>query len=128
LDAEDVMSAREEVLWWGLDDWVELDRVHRCVSQDNVGQPVSVIQNKTLELIRSLVSDGMFVLGDVQRGIGFTAWHTSLDESIQRIRDVYVKNFQDENTWMWFCWLDATKEGEKVARLFRERQGSARNG
>lgn len=110
------MSAREEVLRLGLDDWVELDRVHLYVSKENLGQPLSVIQNKTLELIRSLVSDGMFVLGDVKRGEGFTAWNTSIDESMQRIRDVYVKNFQDENTWMWFCWLNATEEGENVAK------------
>lgn len=118
------MSAREEVLRWGLDDWVELDRVHLCVSQDNAGQPASVIQNKTLELIRSLVSDGMFVVGDVTRGVGFTRWHTFLDESMQRIRDVYVQNFQDANTWMWCVWLDATEEGEQVARALGERQDS----
>ncbi|WP_156751320.1 hypothetical protein [Mycobacterium sp. 1245111.1] len=122
MDAGDVMSAREEVLHWGLDDWVELDRVHLCVSQENAGQPISVIQNKTLELIRSLVSNGMFVLGDVKRGVGFTAWNTSLDESMQRIHDVYVTNFEDENTWMWFCWLNATEEGEKLAKSLRESQ------
>jgi hypothetical protein len=57
----------------------------------------------------------MIVLGDVKRGVGFTAWPTSLDESIQRIRDVYVTNFRDENTWMWFCWLDATGKGLEAA-------------
>jgi hypothetical protein len=116
LDAGDMRSAREEVLGWGLDDWVELDRVHLCVSQENVGQPTVVIQNKTLELIRALVSDGMFVVGDVKRGVGFTPWNTTLDESMQRIRDVYVTNFEDENTWMWFCWLNATEEGATVAK------------
>jgi hypothetical protein len=25
------MSAREEILGWGLVDWVELDRIHWCV-------------------------------------------------------------------------------------------------
>jgi hypothetical protein len=69
----------------------------------------------------------MVVLGDVQRGMGFTAWQTSLDESMERIRDVYVKNFQDENTWMWFCWLDATQEGERVARALSKSQESAGN-
>ena len=107
------MSARDEVLGWGLIDWVELDRIHQYVAEENVGQPISVIQSKTLELIESLVSDGMFVLGEVKRDIGFIAWNTSLDESIQRIRDVYVTNFNDPNTWMWFCWLNAT---EKVCR------------
>jgi hypothetical protein len=71
------MSARDEVLGWGLIDWVELDRIHQYVAEENGGQPTSVIQSKTLELIRSLVS----VVGDVKRNVGFTAWNTSLDES-----------------------------------------------
>ncbi|WP_431505934.1 hypothetical protein [Mycobacterium sp.] len=110
------MSAREDVLRWGLVDWVELDRIHQYVAEENVGQPVSVIQSKTLELIQSLVSDGMFVLGDVKRNVGFTPWNTSLDETIQRIRDAYVTNFRDENHWMWFCWLDATENGLEAAK------------
>ena len=121
------MSARDEVLGWGLIDWVELDRIHQYVVEENVGQPISVIQSKTLELIRSLVSDGMFVLGDVKRNLGFTAWNTSLDESIQRIRDVYVTNFHDENTWMWFCWLGATEKGLEAAKALAASQGSAQD-
>ncbi len=73
------------------------------------------------------MGEGLFVLGDVKRGVGFTAWHTSHDESMQRIQDVYVNNFQDENTWMWFCWLETTKEGERVARALSESPESAGN-
>jgi len=57
----------------------------------------------------------MFVLGDVKQNIGFTAWKASLDESIQRIRDVYVTSFNDDNTWPWFCWLAITAKGLQVA-------------
>jgi hypothetical protein len=66
------MSARDEVLGWGLIDWVELDRIHQYVAEENGGQPTSVIQSKTLELIPSHVSDGLFVVGDVKRNVGFT--------------------------------------------------------
>ncbi len=84
-----------------------------------------VIQNKTLDLIHSLVSDGLFVLGDVKRDVGFIAFDTSLEQSIQRIRDVYVTNFHDANIWMWFCWLAATEEGLQAAKAHAARQHSA---
>jgi hypothetical protein len=122
------MSARDrdEVLTDGLIDWVELDQIHWYVARENAGTAVSVIQGKTLELIRSLVSDGLFELGDLKgEGARFTAWNIPLDESIQRIRDVYVTNFDDENTWPWFCWLDLTEKGQQVAEAIRAGAKSA---
>jgi len=51
------------------------------------------VQRETLETIRSLVSDGLFELGDLSgEGGSFVAWSGSLDESIQKISDVYVAN------------------------------------
>ena len=121
------MSAREEILGWGLVDWVALDRIHWCVAEENPGEPLPVNQNKTLNLIHSLVSDGMFVLGEVKRDVGFTAWNISLEQSIQRIRGVYVTNFHDANTWMWFCWLDATEKGSQAAKALAASQRSAQD-
>jgi hypothetical protein len=118
-DGEDVTSAREEVLLRGLIDWVALERVHSRVARENSGEPLSVIQNKTLDLIRSLVSDGLFEVGDLRTGDGrFGAWDTSLDESIQRIREVYVNKFDDEPAWWFVCWLDLTEIGQQVAEAF----------
>jgi hypothetical protein len=122
---ETVMSARDEVLRWGLVDWVELDRIHWYVARENPDQSLSVIHNKTLGLIYSLVSDGMFELGDLKQNSRFTAWNTPLDESIQRIRDVYTKNFDDQNTWPWFCWLDLTEKGQQVAEAIEANAQSA---
>jgi hypothetical protein len=127
-DSEHLMSAREDVLRWGLVDWVELDRIHGYVARENPDQPLSVIQNKTLDLIHSVVSDGMFKLGDLKQNSRFTAWSTRLDESIQRIRDVYVTNFEDQNTWPWFCWLDLTEKGQRVAEAIEARQDSVPGG
>jgi hypothetical protein len=124
-DGEHVMSAREDVLRWGLVDWVELDRIHAYVARENPGQSLSVIQNKTLDLIRSLVSDGMFKLGELNDNCRFTAWNTPLDESMQRIRDVYVTNFDEQNTWPWFCWLDLTENGQRVAEAIEANAQSA---
>jgi hypothetical protein len=61
-DGEVVMSARDEVLLRGLIDWVALERVHHRVARENAGEPLAVIQDKVLDLIRSLVTDGLFEL------------------------------------------------------------------
>jgi hypothetical protein len=50
-------SAREKVILWGLIDWVELERVHDFVAEENPGTPLSVTQDETLNLIRSVVAD-----------------------------------------------------------------------
>jgi hypothetical protein len=122
------MSAREEVLLCGLIDWVALERVHWAVKQENAGEPLAVVQDKVLDLIRSLVTDGMFELGDLATpNHRFGAWDTLLDESIQRIRDVYVNKFDDDPEWWFYCWLDATERGLKAAEAIEARQNSAQD-
>lgn len=120
------MSARDEVLLWGLVDWVELDRIHRYVASENPNEPNAVVQSRTLDLIRSLVSDGLFQVGDLNtEDRRFKAWNVPLDEAIQRIRDVYVVNFEDESRWPWFCWLALTEAGQQVAEDIESRTGRA---
>jgi hypothetical protein len=69
------MSARDEVLLRGLIDWVALERVHCRVARENAGEPLAVIQDKVLDLIRSLVTDGLFELGDLDTpNHRFGAW------------------------------------------------------
>jgi hypothetical protein len=119
-----MMSARDEVLTYGLIDWVAFERVHWYVAQENSGDALPVIQGKTLDLIRSLVSDGLFEVWDLKgEGGRFAAWDIPLDESIRSIRDVYVTNFADQNTWRWFCWLDLTEKGQQVAEVIAESAG-----
>lgn len=113
------MTARERILIHGLVDWVALDRVHWEVLQDNDNkeESVTVVQRKTLDLIRSLVDGGLVEVGDLSGDNGrFVAWRSSIDESIARISDAYVTNFDDLNSWPWVCWLDLTEDGATVAR------------
>jgi hypothetical protein len=122
------VSARDEVLLRGLIDWVALERVHWIVEQENPGEPLAVIQDKVLDLIRSLVTDGLFELGDLDTpNHRFGAWAAPLDESIQRIRDVYVNHFDDEAEWWFVCWLDATEKGLKAAEAIKRSQDSAQD-
>jgi hypothetical protein len=122
------MSARDEVLLRGLIDWVALERVHSRVARENAGESLAVIQEKVLDLIRSLVTDGLFELGDLATpNHRFGAWDTPLDESIQQIRDVYVNKFDDEAEWWFYCWLDATEKGLKAAEAIEASQDSAQD-
>lgn len=123
------MTAREEVLLRGLIDWVALERIHWIVAQENDGAPLAVVQDKVLDLIRSLVAEGLFKVGDLATSHGrFRAWDTTLDESIERVRDVYTTKFDDEPAWWFYCWLDATEAGLKVAEAIEASQDSKQKG
>jgi|SRR6185437_8527881 len=119
------MSARDEVLLRGLIDWVALERIHSIVAQENQDQPLAIIQDKVLSLIRSLVTEGLFEVGSLSSSNGrFSAWETTLDESIERIRDVYTSKFDDEPAWWFYCWLDATEKGQLAAKVIEAPQDS----
>jgi hypothetical protein len=119
-------SAREETLDYGLVDWVDLGRIHWYVMEDNPGAPLSRVQHQTMSLIRSLVSDGLFEIGDLSgKGGYFVAWGTPLDESMQRIYDMYVTRYDDRSYWAWACWLSLTRNGMRAARGV-EGEGTAR--
>jgi hypothetical protein len=120
-----VMSARDGVLLRGLIDWVPLSQVHGVVEQEHPGEPLAVIQDKVLDLIRSMVADGLFELGDLATADHrFGAWDAPLDESIQQIRDVYVNQFDDDPAWWFYCWLCPTEKGLKAARAIEASQES----
>jgi hypothetical protein len=92
------------------------------VTENNPGAPVSEVQDQAILLIRSLISEGLFDVGDLSgRGAQFVAWDTPLDESMQRIHDLYVKRFDDKSDWPWAVWLKLTDKGESVARSVAER-------
>ena len=75
------------------------------------------------------MTDGLFELGDLAtENNRFRAWDTPLDESIQRIRDAYVNNFDDETKWWFVCWLDPTEKGLQLAEAIEARQDSVPDG
>jgi hypothetical protein len=122
------MSARDEVLLRGLIDWVALSSVHGAVEQENPGEPLAVVQDKVLDLIRSLVTDGLFELGDLATpNHRFGAWDAPLDESVQQIRNVYVNQFDNDPEWWFYCWLKLTEKGRKVAEAIEASQTSAQD-
>jgi hypothetical protein len=110
-------DAARNVLVYGTIDWIELGQVHWRVSEVSPDEPSTVLQQRTLELIADLVRGGLARLGAFSGDApGFVAWDCSLDDAVDRIRSVYVDDYDDSNAWDWFCLLELTRRGELVAR------------
>jgi hypothetical protein len=113
-------QVRNELLTDGLIDYVDLGAVDSQVSRHNPSASVSEVQHESLEVIRALVSEGLFELGDLS-GDGGTlqVWSSSLDESLEKISDAYVSHHDDKPGWVFFAWMELTNKGEQVARALQ---------
>ena len=58
-------AAPEEILSYGLIDRVSLARVHTDVLENDADAPLSHVQKQVLSLVRSLVGDELFEVGDL---------------------------------------------------------------
>ncbi len=111
-----VRGCRREVLLYGTIDWIELGQIHWRVKEVSPGEPVAVLQQRTLELIADLVRGGLAEVGAFGSGaFGFVPLEGTLDEKLSRIRSVYVDEY-DADAWDWHCMLELTRKGELFAR------------
>ncbi|WP_099024088.1 hypothetical protein [Mycolicibacterium palauense] len=116
-DTDKAMSARDEVLLRGLIDWVPLQRLNTTLPRNIRHESTSMIQRRVIELIRSLVDGGLAELGDLNGPDDrFAPWRFPLDESIDRIRRVYVDHFAEDTIWPWYAWLNLAAKGEAAAQ------------
>jgi hypothetical protein len=128
-------TAREKVrhglLLDALSDPLDLNAVDWHVKQQNRSATPSEVQNETLEVIRSLVSDGLFrlggevVLGEHLGGVAtegerFVAWDDPLDHSIRKISHVYVRHYDDPERWMYSAYMQLTDKGEQLAQSLEQ--------
>jgi hypothetical protein len=114
---------KERLLIEGLQDWIYLSWVHSKFEFNNdiPKRPVAEAQELTLRIIRELVDEGLFILGepDDKRPSGFKAWDMSLDEAMAEIQHQYVTNFDDRWNWVTYAWLELTEKGKALAlRLY----------
>ena len=101
---------------------VDLNAVDWHVRHRNPSAPPSEVQNQTLELIRDVVSEGLFRLGSVsEKDDRFVAWRRSLDHSIHKISHLYVKHYDDPERWMFSAWLSLTAKGEELAQCLEDK-------
>ncbi|MGC2654013.1 MAG: hypothetical protein WA317_10550 [Mycobacterium sp.] len=126
-------TVRRGLLLDGLGKLVDLNAVDWHVKHQNPSASPSEVQHETLEVIRSLVSDGLFRLGGVHsegEHLGgvvpagserFDPWDRLLDHSIRTISHVYVKHYDDPERWMYSAWLQLSDKGEQLARSIEEK-------
>jgi hypothetical protein len=115
-------EVRNGLLLDGLGKPLDLNAVDWHVRHKNPSASPSEVQNETLEVIRALVSDGLFTLGAVGESDAlFVAWKGSLDHSIHKISHSYVKHYDDPERWMFSAWLSLTGKGELLARSIEEK-------
>jgi hypothetical protein len=118
-------TAREKVqIGLGLDAIgkpVDLNIVDWHVRQQNPSASPSEVQNETLEVIRSLVSEEWFKLGAVTEQGRFVAWKHSLDHSMKKISRLYVGHYDEPKKWMFAASLELTDKGEQFARAREEK-------
>jgi hypothetical protein len=110
-----------------LGDPIDLNGIDWHVKQQNPSATPSEVQSETLEVIRSLVSDGLFrlggeiVLGEHPGGVAtegerFVARRETLDRALHKISHVYVRHYDDPEKWMYAVAMELTDKGEQLAR------------
>jgi hypothetical protein len=125
-------KVRHGLLLDALGDPVDLNSIDWHVRQQNPSATPSEVQNETLEVIRSLVSDGLFrlggevVLGEHPGGVAtegerFVGWNQSLDHSLRKISHAYVKHYDDPQKWMYSAFMELTDKGEQLARSLEQK-------
>lgn len=87
-------KVREALLLDGLADYIDLNAVDWNVRQHNPSASRPEAHNETLTVIRSLVSEGLVVLGAMSgEGGRWQAWDEPLEASLQKTYDDYVTRF-----------------------------------
>jgi hypothetical protein len=129
-------KVRHGLLLDALGDPVDLNSIDWHVRQQNPSATPSEVRDETLEVIRSLVSEGLFRLGGevmvgkhpggvATDGERFVAWNQSLDHSLRKISHVYAKHYDDPERWMYAVFLELTDKGEQLARSIEQKDVDA---
>jgi hypothetical protein len=110
---------KDNLLIEGLQDWISLSEVHSSfLPKTGSPRPLHELQQLTLNMIRELISEGLFELGSAagtKRNPRFAPWDLPLDAAMAKIEDAYVIHFDDRWNWVTMCWLNLTDKGEKLA-------------
>jgi hypothetical protein len=111
---------RDNLLLKGLGRPVALNAIDWKVKQQNPSASDEQVQQETLDTIRSLVDDGLFRLGDVDKR-RFVPSKKPLDRSIDLISNRYVGHYDQPKRWMYSAWMKLTDKGQQVAKCLEER-------
>ncbi len=117
--------ARDEVLfraqfrligWWA---------VHNRVFREQPDRSPEAVQQETIDLVRSLVDDGLAVIGD-RTEQGFVAWTLPIGDGLERIRADYARHVAHQEVSAFDPpWLKLTDAGRRAARAIPVGDGGA---
>jgi hypothetical protein len=98
---------RGELLKSSLSDDVPLAEVESVITGEDLAQSPGEIQQLGMSVIRSLVEDGL---------MKFVGWESvNLDDAMDRVRSLFVDQYDDPGAWAFAVWLTATDSGKQVA-------------
>ena len=106
---------REQLLWDGENDCLPMSHVNSVVAGAFPGGPTPARHALILSVIRSLLDDGLVMVGDI---VGASdervePWNLSVDEAMARIADSYVVR-HDDNEWVFTIWFALTDSGKRA--------------
>ncbi|GAB1811534.1 hypothetical protein MUNTM_05710 [Mycobacterium sp. MUNTM1] len=115
-----------------LNDALDLNGVDWHVKRQNPSATPAEVQSETLDVIRYLVSEGLFRLGGEvalgehlggveTEGERFVAWDQPVDRMVHKISHVYVKHYDDPEKWMYAAFMELTDKGERLARSLEQK-------
>lgn len=107
---------RTELLSSGLYDWVPMAEIETAITYYCLAETLSAQQDLALQTIRSLLEDGLMEIGDLPGPDGkFPAWDLSIDAATGRVRDRFVRHYDDPTQWEFSIWLGLTELGKRIA-------------
>jgi hypothetical protein len=90
--------------------------VHSRVFREQPDRSPEAVQQVTFDLVRSLVDEGLAVIGDRTRQ-GFVAWTLPVGEGLERIRAEYAAHIADNEVSAFDPpWLRLTEAGRRAAQ------------
>ncbi len=108
--------ARDEVLFRAQFGLFGLGAVHSRVFREGPDRSPEVLQQATFDLVRSLVDDGLAVIGD-RTEQGFVAWTLPVGDGLEGIRAEFAAHVADQKVRAFDPpWLRLTEAGRRAAQ------------
>ena len=105
---------RREILVEGLEDYVGLWQLPWILRRKKPDSTDDEVREQALEIVGSLLREGLVEPGALQENGGFLAWTCTPRESLARIDKEWRELGQDPNIGQ-VCWFSNTASGDESA-------------
>jgi len=95
---------------------LSLSDIDSIIQYDYRAEPLPTRQSRVITAIKSLLNDGLIVIGDPGfAGEPVESWQLPTEEALARLHERYVTHYDDFSKWGWCTWFELTPEGERAA-------------